>query len=484
VQSCKAEGEGDFLVRDDSFLVAALGLVMQGADKGGFAAARMDPEKGMEDKPPLVVKGIEQTIVNSLSLETKQNMFKLARDKDAGHQAAAVKKMAATLMSLSVENSQKLLQERDERGNTAFHYAVKAGNMNICKLFYGHGANINARGQNKMKPLQFAARYGDENRVEDVWSCMDWIMTIEQKGGERGVKGMRKKLRKSKETEENFVSQETDKYDFSLLHHAIQNTNWEENPFVASKLIESKKFRITDKDKQGNTCIHLAAQFDKQENHHILDIFLEREFTEYDQKGKPTTKSLDISDEDLRTCIKQTNLLGKTPLHIACSVGNHESVEQILQKGRELGVTDEELKMIVNNNDIDASHPLHLAIESGNLQMMDILLKEGADVTEEAIHCAARLVFLNYAHLFASTRTGNVDFIKKLKPPKNKRKVVTIWLEVESKHLIFNHEIIQGPRVFYFLSLGTLLCALTAGCHTHTDDNTKYISTRDSLGAL
>ena len=36
-------------------------------------------------------------------------------------------------------------------------------------------SNINAKGQNKMRSLQFAARYGDEKRPEDVWKCMEWI---------------------------------------------------------------------------------------------------------------------------------------------------------------------------------------------------------------------------------------------------------------------------------------------------------------------
>ena len=37
-------------------------------------------------------------------------------------------------------------------------------------------SNINAKGQNKMRSLQFAARYGDEKRPEYVWKCMEWIM--------------------------------------------------------------------------------------------------------------------------------------------------------------------------------------------------------------------------------------------------------------------------------------------------------------------
>ena len=66
--------------------------------------------------------------------------------------------------SLPKEEQKKLSQETDDRLNTALHYAAKAGNLDACKLLGEKGANINALGQNKMTPLQFAARYGDQGR--------------------------------------------------------------------------------------------------------------------------------------------------------------------------------------------------------------------------------------------------------------------------------------------------------------------------------
>merc|ERR1712210_231391 len=66
--------------------------------------------------------------------------------------------------------------------------------------------------------------------------------------------------------EANYDVCEKDKYDFTILHLAILNTNWVECPVVVKNLIKSKRFRITEKDKQGNTSLHLAAQFNKQQN--------------------------------------------------------------------------------------------------------------------------------------------------------------------------------------------------------------------------
>ena len=271
-----------------------------------------------------------------------------------------------------------LCRSRDERDNTALHYAAKAGNLDICKLLQRRGADINAKGQNKMKPLQFAARYGDEKRAGDVWSCIEWIMAEYEKrlpgsiqqGGKKGDK------------EIFFDVREKDKYDFSILHHAIQNTNWEENPIVVRNLIKTKKFSIKEADKQGNTSLHLATQFDKQENHKILDVFFGND---------------NIPADDIKHCLTAKNNVGMTPLHVACAVGNADSVNQLLDAGWKSGITVTE---IINTPDNNRALPISLAITSKNLNMMMVLIDKGAIVDEDTIITAARSVvhFSLYRH--------------------------------------------------------------------------------------
>ena len=329
-----------------------------------------DPENGHGAilVPPRQVKsnklGTQQSVdPNSESfLEMKQKMFKFARDKEFKLQGQFKSLLAGIERD---EEKRKLCQSRDDRGNTALHYAVKAGNMEVCKQLRKNGADINARGQNKMKPLQFAARYGDEGRAEEVWTCMQWVM-------EEG-----RIFVKSSEPEEVFDVQETDKYDFTLLHHAIQNTNWEETPIVARKLLQSQKFKVTDVDRQGNTSLHLAAEFDKQENHTILDVFLEED----------QNQSFKIVEKDLKACIETRNKQGKTPLHIACGVGNPDSVRQLVDVTKKLGI---HVPSLIDSPDNDGQHPLHLAIESGNLDIMNILMNECVNVSKDAVSCAVR----------------------------------------------------------------------------------------------
>ena len=305
----------------------------------------------------------------------KQSMFKSAREKNYEN-SQTLQSFQSELNTIPERDKLTLLKEKDNRGNKALHYAAKAGNLDVCKLLHseGKGVDIDVRGQNKMTPLQFAARYGDAKRAEDVWSCMQWIMNVyKEKHGEEALK------KKNATDSFDIKDRKKDKYNFSLLHHAIQNTNTEANPLVVSQLLKLQQFRITDTDKQGNTSLHLAAQFDREKDDTVLDIFIENNNSE---NGS-------ISNDDLLHCIEKRNKLGQTPIHIACAVGNNDSVEQLVKAGRKLKC---DVSTILNSPDNDDSYPLHLAIENGNLIMIDILMREGVRPSEQAITCAARLV--------------------------------------------------------------------------------------------
>ena len=239
---------------------------------------------------------------------------------------------------------QKLLRERNEQGNTALHYAAKAGNLKICKILEQRGAEIGVKNENKMTPLEFAARYGDGHAEVDVFNCIKWLM------------------------------EKTNATETKILHHAIQNRNWAANTFVARELIGTGKCKISETDKDENTSLHLAAKFDKDEDHRILDLFLE--------KGN-------INDEDLIKCLEAENKKGRTPYHIACSVRNHESVEQLINKGKELGV---DVGKILNSRDVDQRLPIYTAIDSDNFKLLDLLMScdIGLHITNNDVIRAAR----------------------------------------------------------------------------------------------
>ena len=107
----------------------------------------------------------------------KQQLFKCVSEKDANLETVfpALKEGEQK----GKEVLEKLVKEKNEQGNTALHYAAKAGNSYKCRVLKDKGADINAKNSNGMTPLEFAARQGD-GKPEQVFKCIDWIMREEK----------------------------------------------------------------------------------------------------------------------------------------------------------------------------------------------------------------------------------------------------------------------------------------------------------------
>ena len=188
-------------------------------------------------------------------------------------------------------------------------------------------------------------------------------MTEKEKGG---INSLRRKLEAA----------ERDKYNFTILHHAIQNTNWAKKPVIVENLLKSGNLSITDTDHQGNTSLHLAAQFDKQDEDQIFDVFFRIE---------------GIDTNQISRCIKAKNSFDMTPLHIACSVGNTDSFYGLLKFCDDHSIKVDEILKAPNRNGMT---PLCLAINSKSREMVDTLLKKGAPRTNATMTTAARLAFV------------------------------------------------------------------------------------------
>jgi len=86
--------------------------------------------------------------------------------------------------------------------------------MEAIKILETHGANLQAKGHNGLKVVQFAARYGENQ--EKVWDCIDKIRELEDKKFWKGV------------SNEGFNLGEENKYGFNILHLAVQNEHWKD----------------------------------------------------------------------------------------------------------------------------------------------------------------------------------------------------------------------------------------------------------------
>ena len=76
-----------------------------------------------------------------------------------------------------------------------------------------------------------------------------------------------------------------------------------------------------------------------------------------------------------------------TPLHIACSVGNQDSLNELLDACRTSKI---KVTKILNSPDKSGFSPLCHAIKCKNLEMVNTLLKEGAQATKDTMITAAR----------------------------------------------------------------------------------------------
>ena len=347
-----------------------------------------DMEEGDCESPPGDLGETKCETIKNVNIEEKKyQLFKIARSTEH-HQTNNLKRLGEELKGLSEDDIKNLVLAKDDKENTALHCAAKAGNHDVCKILVAHGADLKATGENGMKVLPFAARYGDGKRAEDVWKCMEWIVNEPRKNEpdlkfhrksmkgkqSKSIEGGFKMLPKTSErkSEVLFDAQDRDKYNFNILHHAIQNTNWAKNPMVVQRLIETGKFPITDTDHQGNTCLHLAAQFDKQGDDKIFDAFFESE---------------QRVDAEITKCIKKRNDRGMTPIHIACAVGNEETLRDLIKVCKE-NIID--VKSIINSHDKNGVYPICNAITNKNLEMVNMLLSEGSNVVQDTMLRAAR----------------------------------------------------------------------------------------------
>ena len=338
----------------------------------GSAEDMLDPEKGLQADPPEVPAN---TVHSNMEIQLKK-VFNCARNKTSDQYAVMEK-----ILAENEKQRRKLCTEKNAKGNTALHYAARAGNLETCKVLRGGGAQLQSKDEYGFTPMEFAARYGDEDRVEDVWKCMEWMMEINKRERVKEVRNnlnfvdryIRRLPAEADEADEVTLKQHKD-----VLNQAIQNSNWLTNTYVVEKLCEEPKLDMSEQDRYGNTSIHLAALLDTKEEHKILDMFLNNDRL--------------ISNEELKLCLVKENKLGKTPFHLAFDVGNLESMKQLLEKMEQMEIEPKDLVKMVNQKDKNGSCPLQVAIEADRPDMIEFLTKAGAKLGSDVFQSAARWI--------------------------------------------------------------------------------------------
>ena len=77
------------------------------------------------------------------------------------HEAVVATKNSKELCESLLYRNPKLINEKDEDGNTALHIAAKYGNIEVCKLLLDRGTYVNVTNKKYYTPLHIAAKYGN-----------------------------------------------------------------------------------------------------------------------------------------------------------------------------------------------------------------------------------------------------------------------------------------------------------------------------------
>uniref|UniRef100_A0A7M5X847 Ion transport domain-containing protein n=2 Tax=Clytia hemisphaerica TaxID=252671 RepID=A0A7M5X847_9CNID len=110
---------------------------------------------------------------------------------------------------------------------------------------------------------------------------------------------------------------------------------------------EQRKEMINMKNKDSNTCLHVACAHGYED---IANLLME--------------KGADV---------KSRNYNNETPLHLAAYYGQNDVVDNIIDIDNST----------INDNDSNGNSPLHMAAESGNFDVIKYLLKSGASINDK-----------------------------------------------------------------------------------------------------
>ena len=157
------------------------------------------------------------------------------------------KQVTELLSDLPGDLVRKILKERDEKRNTALHYAVQMGHSDICRLFCREGAKIEEKGQDGLTPSQFAARYSCQENATYIWHSLKCM--VEEKEKKKEVVKEKEKIKKKKGIKETIEGKEVKGLSWKDEEEEEENAPGEEG----NKDNESGKDNGGEQDQEGDT---------------------------------------------------------------------------------------------------------------------------------------------------------------------------------------------------------------------------------------
>lgn len=147
----------------------------------------------------------------------------------------------------------------------------------------------------------------------------------------------------------------------------------------------------------------------------------------------PSYKSTDIH--------RSTDILGRTPLHLACSKGHLSIVKRLVEEALKSRSSEGFIRFILNDRDNGDHTPLHYACESGSSDIVQYLLEQGAIVNRSTLHTRE-------TPLHIAVRKQSLSIVQKLC-----EHTASLYLTDKDGHtalqLAYSH--LDDPSIFQYL---------------------------------
>lgn len=300
---------------------------------------------------------------------------------------------------------------QDKKGKTALHLAALRGNVSVLTALLGHNhTEVNPRDKKGETPL-FDAVNGNSNeetkkldvlKVFLEYEAVDW--NVRNTSGENF---MHKIAKSNLINAAELVLNRTDirlaalenENKYTPLHVAIRKRCFG----VAQVLSQVHEFDINQRDKHGNTALHLLCDI---ETSSLTSSLKPREggLAKNTLQGMLDVLGTILARKDIDLNI--ANARGDVPLHVATRVHNQAVAERLLASS----------DIQPNRQNSLGETPLHVGVLSDNVEMVsellarnDVLVNIGEKNDDTALHCAARYDRVGAAEMLLARDDINVE---------------------------------------------------------------------------
>ncbi|KAL5457261.1 hypothetical protein EMCRGX_G034508 [Ephydatia muelleri] len=233
----------------------------------------------------------------------------------------------------------EVLNQRDEEGYTALHYAARFNRLTIMQMLVVSGADPTVLSGDRQTALHLAAKHLPRYQTEATDTLANPRFA--------SSRAVIEYLVHTCQSDVNV----RDSYGLTPLHIACARGNLA----AVEVLLESANIDVNLPDNKGDSPLHEACVSGSVP---IIQRLLQ----------SPHINILAQDNEKM------------TPLHVACREGHVEVVKTIFQYGTE------RIAELVKAVDNELNTPFHLACESGEPEVVQMLLSHGADVGAKRIN--------------------------------------------------------------------------------------------------